>query len=155
MTSELTVTVIRLGYLVLLWVFVFAALTTLQRDLWGTIVTPRGKGIPRREERKGKKNPAAHPTHLLVTEGSLVGTTMPLGASAIVIGRSPSCTLVIDDSYASSTHARIFRDQDTWYVEDMRSTNGTFVDGERITSARKVGPGITIRIGQTCLELVR
>ena len=173
MASELAVTVIRLGYLVLLWLFVAAALGVLRRDVWGTVVTPRGRGrhgkksaapspspkndrdsggIPRRRSITGA---SSSPTQLIITEGALTGTKMPLGSAAIVIGRSPACTLVVDDSYASSQHARLYLAGGSWHVEDMNSTNGVFVDGERISSPRPVGLGSQIRIAQTTLELTR
>ena len=173
MASELAVTVIRLGYLLLLWLFVVAALGVLRRDVWGTVVTPRGRGrrgakrrrespspkterdsggIPRRRSITGSNT---SPTQLVITEGALIGTTMPLGSSAIVIGRSPACTLVVDDSYASSQHARLYLFVFYFHVEDMNSTNGVFVDGERISSPRPVGLGNQIRIGQTTLELTK
>jgi pSer/pThr/pTyr-binding forkhead associated (FHA) protein len=88
-----------------------------------------------------------------VTEGPLRGTTLPLGASAVLIGRAPSCTLVLDDDYSSSRHARVFPEGDQWLVEDMGSTNGTFLDDQKVTGPAPVRPGAQIRIGQSVLEL--
>ena len=93
MTSDLTFTLFRLGYLVFLWLLVLGAVSTLRRDIFGTVVTPRGKGRKdadrkRRESRHAKTGTA--PRNLLLTGGPLVGTIIPLGASPIIIGRSPS-----------------------------------------------------------------
>lgn len=118
MTTDLAFTVFRIGFLVLLWLLVLAAVNTLRRDIFGTVVTPRGKGRDKatsrrkasRDKRKDKKrtssNPLA-PKDLLVTGGPLVGTMLPLGEAPIVIGRSPACTLVLEDEYASSRHAAL------------------------------------------------
>lgn len=160
--SELTVTLLRLGYLVLLWAFVLSAIGVLRRDLYGTRITSRRRGAPApapgapaaapapERPRSGRR---AGPTRLVVTEGPLRGTTLPLGASAVLIGRAPSCTLVLDDDYSSSRHARVFPEGDQWLVEDMGSTNGTFLDDQKVTGPVPVRPGAQIRIGQSVLEL--
>lgn len=164
MTSELAYTAIRFGYFILLWVFVFAALGILKRDIFGTVVTSRGRGRraaappakKRRKSKKSKDTPTRQPRYLVVTGGPLTGTTLPLGDSPVIIGRAPSCTLVLDDTYASGQHARLYKDNDDqWFLEDMNSTNGTFVDGERMGPPREIGMGIQIRIGQTTMELSR
>ena len=90
------------------------------------------------------------------TGGPLAGTTLPLRASGTLIGRSPECALVLDDDYASGRHARIFQGDDgTWQVEDLRSTNGTFLGATRLTEPREVAVGSVLRIGQTVVELQR
>ena len=167
--SELAVTLLRLGYLVLLWVFVLSAIGVLRRDLYGTKITARGKAPARRPATPGAGEaavlaPAAAgsssrrdhaPTRLVVTEGPLRGTTLPLTTSAILIGRAPSCTLVLDDDYSSSRHARIFPSGGQWFVEDLGSTNGTFLGTHRVEEPTPVPPGAHVRIGQSVVELQR
>jgi len=170
--SELTITLLRLGYLVLLWVFVLSAIGVLRRDLYGTkIVDRRGRagrspakaavgpadGAPAAAPGRGARTPrpVQGPTRLVVTEGPLRGTTLPLGASAVLIGRAPSCTLVLDDDYSSSRHARIFPQGGQWFVEDLGSTNGTFLSDERVEHPMPVPPGAHVRVGQSVLELQR
>jgi pSer/pThr/pTyr-binding forkhead associated (FHA) protein len=161
--SELTVTLLRLGYLVLLWAFVLSAIGVLRRDLYGTRIVNRRRtatpapaaaagAVPAPAPERGRGRRAG-PTRLVVTEGPLRGTTLPLGASAVLIGRAPSCTLVLDDDYSSSRHARVFPEQGQWLVEDMGSTNGTFLDDQKVTGPVAVRPGAQIRIGQSVLEL--
>jgi pSer/pThr/pTyr-binding forkhead associated (FHA) protein len=161
--SELTVTVVRLGLLAVLWVFVFSVVGVLRGDLFGTRVTQRAnKPVtsptpqpavrapepPRRNRRT--------PSHLLVTEGPLRGTTVALGQQSVLIGRSPESTLVLDDDYASGRHARIYPEDGSWYVEDLGSTNGTFSGQQKITgSPMRLDVGTTLRIGTTVLELRR
>src|SRR4051812_16791351 len=170
--SELAVTLLRLGYLVLLWVFVLSAIGVLRRDLYGTRIVPRRRartaGAPVPAEVGGTAGSAGAdgprdrdrdrdrdrgPTRLVVTEGPLRGTTLPLTSSAILIGRAPSCTLVLDDDYSSSRHARLYPEGGQWFVEDLGSTNGTFLDSTRVDSPRPVPPGARVKVGTSVLEL--
>lgn len=167
--SELTITLLRLGYLVLLWLFVASAIGVLRRDLYGTKIVDR-RGRPKGPASvapgqttppKAQKTPAqgrpakSAPTRLVVTEGPLRGTTIPLGASSVLIGRAPSCTLVLDDDYSSSRHARIFPQDGGWFVEDLGSTNGTFLGDKKVEQPTPVTPGAQVRVGQSVLELQR
>ena len=158
MTSDLTFTLFRLGYLVLLWLLVLGAVSTLRRDIFGTVVTPRGKGRKDADRKRRESRRSTHtsePRKLLLTGGPLVGTIIHLGSTQIVIGRSPSSTLVLEDEYASSQHARLTPADGRWWIEDLGSRNGTFVDDERLTSPRELNVGDIVRIGQTTLELVK
>jgi Inner membrane component of T3SS, cytoplasmic domain len=164
--SELTLTVLRLGLLVVLWLFVLAIVGVLRADLLGTRVTAR------RTERSGERpaRPARDPAApaeaapprpkratLVVTEGSLRGTTLTLGQAAVLIGRGADCTLVLDDEYASTKHVRITANPagDGWVVEDLQSTNGTVLGRDRLTAPAPFEPGTPLRIGKTVLELRR
>lgn len=157
MTSELAFTVFRVGFLILLWLMVLGAVAVLRKDIYGTVVTPRGKGRKASKE-TGKRERAASmvvPHRLLVTGGSLTGTSLPLGNQAITIGRSPASTLVIEDPYASTRHATLENINDDWVITDQGSTNGTYVDDERLTGPVRLLPGVTVRIGQTTFQLVK
>ncbi|MBO0776685.1 MAG: FHA domain-containing protein, partial [Actinobacteria bacterium] len=90
-----------------------------------------------------------------VTAGTLAGTTLPLGPHQITIGRSNDATLVLADDYASSRHARLFPQDGQWIVEDLGSTNGTYLDRQKVTQPTPVPAGVPIRIGKTVLELRR
>lgn len=165
--SELTLTVVRLGLLALLWIFVFSVVGVLRGDLYGTRVLTRSKPSPRpAREPVVKPSPAAVvapkpsrasgkriPTTLAVTEGSLAGTTLTLMDSGVLLGRNPECTLVLDDDFASGRHARIFRRDGSWFVEDLGSTNGTYLGSSRLTGPTPVEVGTTLRIGKTIFEL--
>lgn len=168
--SELTITLLRLGYLVLLWLFVLAVVGVLRRDLYGTRVVQRRLRRPSAAPtspapaaaapQAAASGPAAHapahlPRRLVVTAGPLRGTTVPLGSAAVLIGRAPSCTLVLDDDYSSQRHARLYLQSGQWYVEDLGSTNGTFVGRERVEEPTPVGPGAVLKVGQSTLELQR
>ena len=165
--SELVVTLIRLGYLVLLWLMVLAAIGVLRRDVSGTRVLARGTLTGRSASRspdgaaspgqggRGSRGKRGVPSRLVVTAGPLNGTTLRLGENSILLGRAPSSTLVLDDDYSSTRHARIFPSEGTWYVEDLGSTNGTWLGSQQIDGPTPVPVGTPIRVGQTAIELRR
>ncbi|MFG2293258.1 FHA domain-containing protein [Streptomyces sp. NPDC048603] len=166
--SELTLTVMRLGFLAVLWLFVIVAVQVIRSDLFGTRVTQRGArrgggGDSRAPAAPGGRQAAAPPqqrqrrgapTKLVVSEGTLTGTTVALQGQTITLGRAHDSTIVLDDDYASSRHARIYPDRDgQWIVEDLGSTNGTYLDRTRLTAPTPIPPGAPIRIGKTVIEL--
>ena len=154
--GELTLNLLRLGVVVLLWAFVVAVVGALRGDLYGTRVLTRNAGPTRRpESRSDRKQRRNTPTHLVVTEGRLRGTSVPLHDSGVLVGRNPECSLVLTDDYASGRHLRIYPGSDAWYADDLGSTNGTEVNGQRIATGARLDPGAQIRIGQTVLELRR
>ena len=171
--SELTLTVMRLGFLAVLWLFVIVAVQVIRSDLFGTRVTQRGS---RRQEARPQQQQARQaaappqqrgqqtagggrqrrgaPTKLVVSEGTLTGTTVALQGQTITLGRAHDSTIVLDDDYASSRHARIYPDRDgQWIVEDLGSTNGTYLDRTRLTTPTPIPLGAPIRIGKTVIEL--
>ena len=80
---------------------------------------------------------------------------IPLTGEELTIGRASESGLVIRDDYTSTYHARLLLWQDGWVVQDLDSTNGTFVDGRRVTAPTQVALGSTVRIGTTSFELRR
>lgn len=162
MTTDLAFTVFRIGFLILLWVMVLGVVAVLRNDIYGTVVTPRGTGragstkATRRKEANRQRKAAfsRQPTKLLITGGPLTGTLLPLGSAPISIGRSPSATLVLDDPYVSTRHAELRQINGDWTLVDLGSTNGTFIDDERIHEPHVLSTGTPARIGQTEFELV-
>ncbi|HET7477616.1 MAG TPA: FHA domain-containing protein [Dermatophilaceae bacterium] len=153
--SELTLTAIRLGLLVLLWVFVFSVAGVLRGDLYGTRVVKR-KQEPAAAPKQATPKPSKRvPTTMVVTQGGLTGTTVPLKPSGVLLGRNPECTLVLDDDFASGRHARLYQGPEGWVLEDLGSTNGTYLDDQRVTTSQLVRTGSAIRIGKTVIELRR
>ncbi len=158
--SELTVTVVRLGLLALLWVFVFSVVGVLRGDLFGTKITARPtntppRPIPAAPPPRPSRRERRRPSHLAVTDGPLKGTTITLGQQSVLIGRSPDATLVLSDDYASGRHARIYPEDGDWFVEDLGSTNGTYAGNQRLHEPLKLDVGTTLRIGTTVLEARR
>lgn len=158
--SELTLTAVRLGLLILMWLFVFSIVGVIRSDLYGTRIVKKGAD-GRSTVRPAVNTPAVRAPRgrglrsLVVTEGPLRGTSVPLRGAGILLGRNPECTLVLDDDFASGRHARIFEDGEVWYVEDLGSTNGTYLSGERLTRPMPVHDGSRLQIGATVLELRR
>ncbi|HAS07755.1 MAG: hypothetical protein GM44_3870 [actinobacterium acAMD-2] len=157
--STLTLTLIRLAFLGLLWVFVFFALSVLRSDLRAPTMGARGPIRPQSnrapDARSVGKN-GKSPRKLVITEGVLSGTSVPLSDQPVTIGRAPDSTIVLDDDYVSHRHARIAPDaRGRWSVEDLGSTNGTYLDRQRVTGPVLAGLGVPIRIGKTVLELRR
>jgi pSer/pThr/pTyr-binding forkhead associated (FHA) protein len=98
-----------------------------------------------------KRGKTAHV--LVVTAGALAGTRITLGEAPITIGRAEDSTLVITDDYASARHARLVPRAGQWYLEDLGSTNGTYLDRAKVSAPTPVPLGVPIRIGRTSLEL--
>ncbi|WP_055528058.1 FHA domain-containing protein FhaB/FipA [Streptomyces graminilatus] len=171
--SELTLTVMRLGFLAVLWLFVIVAVQVIRSDLFGTRVTQRGSrrdsgrqqqatarqaaAPPQQRQQQpsgGGRQRRGAPSKLVVSEGTLTGTTVALQGQTVTLGRAHDSTIVLDDDYASSRHARIYPDRDgQWIVEDLGSTNGTYLDRTRLTTPTPIPLGAPIRIGKTVIEL--
>lgn len=151
--SELTLLLIRLAFLALLWFFVIAAVGVIRADLFG----PRTASTPARKANKPPKVSAkprkGEPRQMVVTAGPLQGTVINLTEMPITIGRANDATLVLNDDYASSRHARLFPQDGQWIVEDLGSTNGTYLDRSKVTRPTPVPLGVPIRIGKTVIEL--
>ena len=160
--NALTLTLIRLAFLAVLWLFVIAAVGVVRTDLFGPSRSARQQRRRRKAQRIQAPRPARPPRtgrgvpqRLLVTVGTLAGTSIGLTDQQITIGRANDATLVLRDDYASSRHARLFPQDGQWIVEDLGSTNGTYLDRQKVTQPTPVPPGVPIRIGKTVLELRR
>ncbi|GAA2519541.1 FHA domain-containing protein FhaB/FipA [Rarobacter incanus] len=153
--NELTMTILRIAYLVAMWLFVLAVISVLRRDLYGTRISPRRQGhpVPGPVDAAPRRQPHPDSRHLVVTAGPLEGTTLPLGNVSVMIGRAPDCTLVVNDDYASSRHARIYPHDGTWFVEDLGSTNGTKVGGHPLERPEELPLDTPLQIGQSVIEL--
>ncbi len=185
MTTGLTLLVLRFAFLAVLWLFVFVIVFALRSDLFGQRVrtvptdpkaapsgptTPTvpaaapaaaGAGAGAFTELIGQPSggqpapggPVA--TRLVITEGSREGMEMPLGGGPITIGRSSESNVVIRDDYTSTHHARLDLRADGWVLTDLESTNGTFVDGQKVSAPVTIGERTPITIGTTTFELRR
>jgi pSer/pThr/pTyr-binding forkhead associated (FHA) protein len=155
MNSSLALQLMRFGFLALLWLFVLASMRVIRGDL-------RASGQPRisvppparrRGNRSGAPSVAPGPSHLLVTAGDLMGTRISLTGAPVLIGRAPDSTLVLTDDYASNRHARISLQDGMWLVEDLGSTNGTYLGQRKLDGPVPLDMGVAVRIGKTVLEL--
>lgn len=150
---ELVVQLTRAGFLALLWLFVLAALRVVRSDLYAASGLRVDVAHFRRNKQEKKRSGGKSPRKLVVTHGALSGTKIALDGRPILIGRADDSTLVLDDDYASTRHARLSLRGTDWYVEDLGSTNGTYLDRAKVTAPLRVPLGVPIRIGKTVIEL--
>ena len=153
--SELTLFLIRVAFLAILWIFVLSAISVIRTDMFGARVsTPNGRqGSRPAKPPKAPPRRRGSPTHVLVVEGSNAGDTADLARAPVLIGRGPDAAIRLDDDYVSTRHARIASSGEQWFVEDLGSTNGTYVGAARINQPTTLTLGTQVRIGKTVLEL--
>jgi pSer/pThr/pTyr-binding forkhead associated (FHA) protein len=169
--QELTLVLIRFAYLAILWIFVLGAISVIRSDMFGARVETAGGGTSRQERRtaqqaqkqaqkqaaKARKPVRGTPGQVVVRAGPNAGLRVPvdraLDGTPLVIGRGPDAAVRLDDDYVSTRHARIGVSGDTWYVEDLGSTNGTYIGNQRLTQATAIQLGTQVRVGKTTLEL--
>jgi pSer/pThr/pTyr-binding forkhead associated (FHA) protein len=164
--GELTLFIFRLAFLAVLWVFVFVVIFALRSDLFGQKVrklpvaasapfpapTPSPRATP---APAAGRAPVAMATRLLITAGAKAGLEVTLPEEFLTIGRSSESGLVIRDDYTSTNHARLIKSEKGWILEDLDSTNGTLLDGSRVTEPTQVPLNVPITIGTTTFELRR
>ncbi|MFF1539815.1 FHA domain-containing protein [Microbacterium sp. NPDC058269] len=171
--SELILLLLRIGFLLLMWFFVFGVVYSLRADLFGVRVrklpAEATAGAPAAAPTAAPAAPVAKPAsarpstgpatvatakRLVITSGPKAGLELPLSADSLTIGRSSESALVIRDDYTSSHHARLMLRGDSWAIQDLDSTNGTFVAGQRVTgSPVALSLGTPIKVGATTFEL--
>ena len=170
MLTELTFAILKYGFLVLLWIFVACTVRSLYRDV--ETLSPRKSRAHRRKERRARKaveapapvavpapvvsaTSSAKPTLLVIIDGPKAGASVPLTSESITLGRAASNTVVLDDEFVSSHHARIYKDPASgqWAIEDLGSTNGTIVNQQRLNMPMLLPPRMPVRIGATTFEL--
>ncbi|WP_203139452.1 FHA domain-containing protein FhaB/FipA [Microbacterium sp. JZ31] len=174
--SSLTLLLLQVGFLLLMWLFVFAVVFALRSDVFGVRVRrmpetagrapARTKGTapktpptprPAPAPSAGPGGPATTSTvsRIVITSGPKAGLELPLGTESLTIGRSSETGLVIRDDYTSSQHARLVLWGEQWMLQDLESTNGTFHGGERVSpnSPVPVQANTPIKVGATTFEL--
>src|SRR5215216_5664044 len=143
---------LKFGFLAVLYLFLLWVARSSLKDLAGQEVDaalePDETGpVPRR--RAPERAPGVEPRFEVVAAmGREPGTTYDLSEGA-TMGRADGSEIPIDDPFASSVHARIFARGQFMYIEDMGSTNGTYLNGRRLRSAERLKIGDTVRIGET------
>ena len=156
--SEIAVTVIKVLFLALLWLFILSAVSVIRTDLFGRTVPTADQPGPQELESppppvKREKRQRGEPRILLITQGNQTGESAELAGGLILIGRGADCQLILDDDYVSTRHARVVSGESGIYAEDLGSTNGTYVNGQRITAPTTISMSDTVRIGKTIMKL--
>jgi pSer/pThr/pTyr-binding forkhead associated (FHA) protein len=157
--NQLTLTLMKVAFLAVLWLFVIAAVGVIRADLWGSkaaakALRPRKAAQPARQPKAATpRTKRAEPTKLVITQGARAGTTLDLAGTEITMGRGNDVTLPLGDDYSSGRHARLFSQNGQWFVEDLGSTNGTYLGRDKVSRPEPVSVGAQIRIGKTVIEL--
>ena len=153
--SELTLTLIKLAFLAVLWLFVLSAVSVIRSDIFGTKAPAQARPTKAKAKpsAKSRKPARGNPTKLQVVSGPNAGQSVPLGDKPILLGRGTDAAIRLDDDYVSTRHARFATNGEQWFVEDLGSTNGTYLGSQRITSPIPIGIGIAVRLGKTIVEL--
>ena len=156
--SEIAFLIIKVVFLALLWLFILSAVSVIRSDLFGKTVRASDQPQPQELEtpppppRKAKRQ-RGQPRVFMITQGNQAGLSADLAGGVIMIGRGSDCQLILDDDYVSTRHARVVGSPSGIYVEDLGSTNGTYVNGQRITAPTTITLADAVRIGKTMLKL--
>lgn len=148
--------VLKICLLILLYLFFFRVLRAVWAEVnlarqtaGGAATTTRTR---RREPRRSRTRERTPPKLTVVEPQDLAGTIFPLG-DELTVGRAAGCQITLDDTYASQIHARLFVRDDQLYVEDLGSTNGTYLNRRKVSAPMVVSLGDRIQIGSTVMEV--
>jgi pSer/pThr/pTyr-binding forkhead associated (FHA) protein len=148
---------VKVAFLVVLYLFVARAVRAVVLDVFGPRAprrrAARAAARPAPPRQPPPRPPRRTPRELVVNDA---GGTRTVGLKdSITLGRAATCDLALSDTYVSNVHARIFMKDGAWWLEDLGSTNGTYINRAKVAAPTPVGPGDQIRIGKATLELRR
>ena len=141
--TDLVITILRFGFLALLWFAIIRMFLILRADLTGE--KKYGVIKPKRVQ--------VEPRELVVVEGPAAGAKVSIEKRPITIGRASICDLTLEDDFISSRHLRVSMQSNGYVVEDLGSTNGTWVEGERLSEPVLIKPGVRIKMGRSTLTI--
>jgi pSer/pThr/pTyr-binding forkhead associated (FHA) protein len=150
----LVLQLLKYAFLAILYIFVWRSVRAIYQELRPANVrsAPARRAAPAAQRTSPRKVKKA-PQKAVVIEGdSHKGVTFDL-RDELIIGRGPKCQVVLDDSYVSQMHARLFAKGGTYMVEDLGSTNGTYLNRRKVTAPTELRRGDQVKIGKTVLEM--
>lgn len=151
MAPPIIVTTLKFLFIALLYLFIARAVRVIYLDLVGTRARQTGAGRsprPRGGRRRGT------PRYISVTQPDAPMRTYEL-TDEVTLGKGDECDLVLEDTYVSTRHARLFKKEESWFVEDLGSTNGTYLNRVKVSSPSPLAVGDEIRLGKTIVEVRR
>jgi hypothetical protein len=162
--SELALFLVRTGFVVVLWIFIFNIISVIRADLFGQKVVsrvasanaPQVVSAPIAPNAPGSlvmEQTGSNATKLVIVEGERTGHNIPLNRRELTIGRAEDSDLIVDDEFASTHHAKLVLINNDWLIQDLNSTNGTFLDGARVGTPAVVKLNTPVRVGKTVFEL--
>ncbi len=144
--------VLKICLLILLYLFFFRVL----RAVWAEVNLAKATTAPptgsKRTTRRTRTRERTPPKLKVIEPASMAGQVFALG-DELTVGRAAGCQITLDDTYASQLHARIFTRDDQLYVEDLGSTNGTYLNRRKVAAPMVVSRGDQIQIGSTVMEV--
>jgi FHA domain-containing protein len=154
---------LKIGFLVLLYLFIWRVVKTASRDLRGAsqesmILAPQTAAEQKRRQRDRERGRVKASGKLVVVSSPALhpGEEHTIDSGPLLVGREGGNDIpLVRDEFSSGRHARVEPRRDGVWVEDMGSTNGTFVNGVRLTAPRKLSSGDVIRVGETDLRFER
>ena len=157
--SDQLLTILKLCLLALMYLFFLRVL----RAVWAEVKAPRpavlaggapaGNVAAARVKEKKPKRPRGQASALtIVNPPAQRGRSFPLGQE-LSVGRAAGCVITLDDTYVSQLHARVFQQDGQTFVEDLGSTNGTYLNGQKVSGPMVMSRGDQLRVGDTVMEL--
>ena len=153
--SEALLTLLKFCFLALLFLFLARVVRVVLLELKAPAISA-APGAPAAAAAPSRKGDGRGALRLKVLEpAERKGQTIDIGAE-VTVGRAGGCGIVLtEDTFVSQVHARLYRQQNDTFVEDLGSTNGTFLNGSPVASATRLRKGDRVQFGQTVVEVVR
>ncbi|CAN5810838.1 hypothetical protein BH23ACT1_BH23ACT1_05240 [soil metagenome] len=149
---ESLLTILKLCALALLYLFFLRVI----RAVWAEVALPSAAAVPAPAGAPVRRSPMRRErksSQLTVVEpAGMKGRTYDLGEE-LTVGRAAGCQVTLDDNYVSQLHARIFTRDGMLFVEDLGSTNGTYLNTRRVSGPEAMKRGDQLKIGSTVMEL--
>lgn len=144
---------LKYAFLVILYLFIARAVRAIYVDLKPPSRSGPVKGTAPATRQPVRRATKKAPNRVVLLEGASKGGKAFDLTDEILIGRADKCQIVLTDSYASQMHARIFSKNDAFMIEDLGSTNGTYLNRHKVATPTQLSRGDQIKIGKTVLEL--
>lgn len=149
--SPFVISVLKYAFIALVYFFVYRAIRSIASDIGDRKAK---KSTPRSEVRSTRARGKAPQTVVVKDDAGKKLASHRLNG-ALQIGRADACHIKLDDTYVSNFHARLYPKDGAWHVEDLGSTNGTYLNRQRVSGSVELQPGDEVRVGKTTLELKR